>query len=126
MANGVLSSAGKPFVSGSIALPPSCRLHSQGTVLSFASLSLEPLLVSIGLIEGNRILHGIRQSGRLAINLLAHDQSEIALHFAGRGADRFQGVSWVWNDGLPYPNGVASYAECFIESDIPQEAKRVS
>ena len=89
------------------------------TVSSFASLSLDPPLVSIGLIEGSGLLRSIRQSGRLAINLLAHDQSEIAMQFAGRSEDRFHGISWVWDNGLPHLNGIASYVACEVDSDIP-------
>ncbi len=88
------------------------------TVSSFASLSLEPKLVSIGLIEGSRILATLRTNRRFAINLLSHSQADLALQFASREPDRFAQVNWVWHNGLPRLNGIASYLECCIESDI--------
>ena len=89
------------------------------TVSSFASLSLEPPLVSIGLIEGSSLLDKVRRSGRLAINLLGHGQAEIAMQFASRVEDRFANISWGWRNGLPCLNGVASYLECAVETDLP-------
>ena len=41
------------------------------------------------------------------------------MQFASRADDRFAGVSWVWHNGLPRLNGVASYMECVVESDVP-------
>ncbi|WP_067736883.1 flavin reductase family protein [Novosphingobium naphthalenivorans] len=94
-------------------------IPSGATVSSFASLSLDPPLVSIGLIEGSRLLRDIRRSRRLMINLLSHDQENAALQFASRAEDRFLGIGWTWESGLPKLDGVASYAECVVESDLP-------
>lgn len=88
------------------------------TVSSFASLSLDPKLVSIGLIEGSRILSTLRSNRRFAINLLSHAQADLALQFASRDADRFAGINWLWHNGLPRLHGITSYLECCIESDL--------
>lgn len=88
------------------------------TVSSFASLSLDPPLISIALINGTTLLEQIRAERRFAVNLLGQRQAEIALAFAGPAETRFDGVSWSWQDDLPRLNGVASYIECDLHQEI--------
>ena len=89
------------------------------TVSSFSSLSLDPPLVSIALIEGSALLGHIRRSGRFAVNLLNHRQEELALAFARRGGDRFGAVSWIWDAGLPHIVGAASFLACDLYREVP-------
>jgi flavin reductase (DIM6/NTAB) family NADH-FMN oxidoreductase RutF len=89
------------------------------TVSSFASLSLDPPLISIALIEGSTLLGHIRESRRFAVNVLAHDQAEMALAFAGAPETRFTGSSWTWRDGLPRLHGVASFVVCDLWLETP-------
>lgn len=88
------------------------------TVSSLASLSLAPALVSIALSEGSGLLAHLRRSRRFAINLLAHDQADLALRFASSVDDRFKGIDWFVQNDLPRLAGVARYMECEIESDL--------
>lgn len=88
------------------------------TVSSFASLSLDPPLVSIALITGSALLDQIRAERRFGVNVLAHDQAEGALAFAGPPANRFAGASWVWHNGLPRLHGVASFVECDLWQEV--------
>jgi flavin reductase (DIM6/NTAB) family NADH-FMN oxidoreductase RutF len=89
------------------------------TVSSFASLSLDPPLISIALIAGSALLGRIRDAGRFGVNVLAHDQAEIALSFAGAVESRFSGASWTWRDRLPRLHGVASFVVCDLWQDVP-------
>ena len=89
------------------------------TVSSLASLSLDPPLVSIALIRGSRLLEAVRGNRRLGINLLSHDQAGLALRFAGAAGDRFRGIGWAWDNGLPRLHGVSGFLQCVIESDVP-------
>ena len=58
------------------------------TVSSFASLSLDPPLISIALITASALLTKIRDARRFAVNVLAHDQAEIACKIAcNNGSD---------------------------------------
>jgi flavin reductase (DIM6/NTAB) family NADH-FMN oxidoreductase RutF len=88
------------------------------TVSSFASLSLDPPLISIGLIEGSTLLGVIRKAGRFAVNLLGHRQTDVALSFASRARDRFENVSWVWRSGLPHVIGAASFVACDLHQEV--------
>jgi flavin reductase (DIM6/NTAB) family NADH-FMN oxidoreductase RutF len=88
------------------------------TVSSFASLSLEPPLISIALIAASALLAQIRKAQRFAVNVLAHDQAEIALTFAAQAETRFSSASWIWRDGLPRLHGVASFVVCDVWQDV--------
>ncbi|WP_180897385.1 flavin reductase family protein [Martelella soudanensis] len=88
------------------------------TVSSLASLSLEPPLVSIALMESSNLLRHLRDNGRFAINLLAYNQASLAMQFASSVEDRFKGVDWSFQNDLPRLAGVARYLECEIESDV--------
>ncbi len=70
------------------------------TVSAFTSVSLEPALVQVTLIRGNRVseLVGDRP---FAINVLSADQEDVAFHFAGR--PKLDEVGWM--DG-PLVGGV--------------------
>lgn len=89
------------------------------TVSSLASLSLEPALVSIALAHGSTLLGCLRDSGRFAINLLAHDQADLARRFAVSGGDRFDGVDWHLEHDLPRLAGVSRFMACDIASEVP-------
>lgn len=54
------------------------------TANGFMSVSLEPPLITISLDHKCKMLERIRQSGRYAVNILAHDMEHVAMHFAGR------------------------------------------
>lgn len=56
------------------------------TLNSFASVSLEPLLVLVSLGHGARTLDAVRRSGRFAVSMLRRGQRQVALDFAERGA----------------------------------------
>lgn len=93
-------------------------LPAGATVSSFASLSLDPPLISIALIAGSALLGQVREAGRFAVNVLAHDQAETALSFASAPESRFAGASWTWRDRLPRLHGVASFVVCQVWQDV--------
>lgn len=89
------------------------------TVSAFASLSLEPPLISVALINGSSLLGLVRQSRRFAVNLLGHRQADLAMRFASRIEDRFESVSWVWDERLPRITGASSFIVCDLEHEVP-------
>ncbi len=88
------------------------------TVSSFASLSLEPPLVTIALDRHSALLAHIRAVGRFGVNLLNHAQSELATLFARRGADRFAETEWYLDDGLPRLEGAAGWMVCGVHDVV--------
>ena len=88
------------------------------TVSAFSSLSLEPPLVLVALDRASDLLDMIRRSGRYGINVLAHDQGDIATRFARKGADKFDDVPWELDTDLPRLEGIGSWIACRLHDLI--------
>ena len=88
------------------------------TVSSFASLSLQPPLVTLGLDRRSALLARILGSRRFAVNVLASSDDELALLFARRDEDRFGQVSWSPSQGLPRLDGAAGWAVCDVHQVV--------
>jgi flavin reductase (DIM6/NTAB) family NADH-FMN oxidoreductase RutF len=71
------------------------------TVGAFMSLSLSPPMVVVALDRTSDLLAKVRLTRRFGINVLAVSQDRLAKQFAGKGRDRFAGVTWSVADGLP-------------------------
>ena len=86
------------------------------TCQSFASLSLDPPLVLLCVSKASTSWSKVSTSGRLAVNVLAHDQSGLARRFAVSGGDKFEGVSWSVGrfSGAPVLTGTLGWLECEI------------
>lgn len=90
------------------------------TVSAMMSVSLAPPLVGVGLDGGSTILSHARASGRFAINVLAHDQADVALRFAKKlpSTEKFDGIDWSLDDGLPRIRGALSWMVCDVERAV--------
>lgn len=104
---------------GAVATPVSVVTTTLGaphgtTVSAFASLSLDPPMVLVSLQHDSDLLALIVRSARFGLNVLAFDQAGVAATFAKRGLDRFAGVDWQMDQGLPRIAGVASWAACRV------------
>lgn len=72
------------------------------TCQAFYSVSLEPPLVSISVMKGTSTFPEIRKVGKFAVNVLSQGQSDVAMQFARKDGDRWNGVDWVVGDnGAP-------------------------
>lgn len=93
--------------------------HPHGTTVSaFASLSAEPPLVSIALDGASVLLDRAKRSGRVGVNVLAHDQHDLALRFAKKSADKFKGIEWQDQDGLPRLADTVGWLACRIREVV--------
>jgi 3-hydroxy-9,10-secoandrosta-1,3,5(10)-triene-9,17-dione monooxygenase reductase component len=91
------------------------------TANAVCSLSLEPLLMVVCLDNGSRTLAAARSSGRIAINVLAHDQRDLAVHFAGKTAEseQFAAIPHSEMDGLPVLDGVVAWLTGDVRDLLP-------
>lgn len=89
------------------------------TVSAFASLSLDPPMVTISLDRQSVLLGHVRRSGRIGINVLAHGQEDLAKTFARSRPDKFDHATWRWDNGLPHIDGVASWLACDVDGTVP-------
>ncbi|MGH3873072.1 MAG: flavin reductase family protein [Pseudonocardiaceae bacterium] len=80
------------------------------TVSSFTSVSLDPPLVMVCLNRRSRMCARLAGSA-FGVNVLAADQRELALHFAGRSKlERM--VSWEQSDQSPMISGCVAHLAC--------------
>lgn len=85
------------------------------TVSAFCSLSLSPPLILVALDRGSDLLAMVTESRAYAVNVLGHGQEELARRFARKGVDKFEGVEWELEEGLPRLAGAASWLRCRLE-----------
>lgn len=85
-----------------------------GTMNSFTSVSIEPPIVALFVMENSRTIKSILQTGKYVINIMKHDQEPAAVRFASDGLeDKFNGIEYTMNrDGLPLLTGSLGYIEC--------------
>jgi flavin reductase (DIM6/NTAB) family NADH-FMN oxidoreductase RutF len=83
------------------------------TANSFNSVSLDPPLVVWSLGRRATNLAAFERAERYAINVLAHDQTELARRFSRPHADRFAGVAYrLGAAGVPLIEGSIAWFEC--------------
>jgi len=89
------------------------------TVSSFAAVSLDPPLVLICLGHEAASLDAFRTASHFGINVLTAGQREVSEHFARKGHDRFEGLSWRRGEsGVPLLACVLATMECAVEQRI--------
>jgi flavin reductase (DIM6/NTAB) family NADH-FMN oxidoreductase RutF len=91
------------------------------TTNAVCSLSLEPVLMVACLDLNSRTLGVVRETGRLAVNVLSQGQENLAVAFASKrpAAEKFEGVPWRDVDGLPVLNGVVAWLMGDVHELIP-------
>lgn len=89
------------------------------TVSAFGSLSMEPPMLMLALDNQSNLLRKLRKSEQFGLNVLAHDQSSIAVRFAKKDGSKFDGVGWAFVDGAPRINGVAGWVSCVVGNLVP-------
>lgn len=91
------------------------------TCQTFASLSLDPPLVSFCPARTSTTWPRIRDIGRFTINILADDHSWLSDTFAqvgATGADKFDGVDFtVSTGGSPVLEGVLAWVDCRLRAE---------
>lgn len=91
------------------------------TANAVCSLSLDPLLFIVCLDLGSRTLGAVRDTGRLAVNVLAADQRSRAIRFASKEpeAQKFVDVDWSEVDGMPVLDGVVAWFTGEVRELLP-------
>lgn len=83
------------------------------TANSFNSVSLEPPLVIWSLARRSRSLSIFEGAVQYAVNVLAHDQIELARRFSRPHTDRFAGVAFrLGHADAPLIEGCTAWLEC--------------
>jgi flavin reductase (DIM6/NTAB) family NADH-FMN oxidoreductase RutF len=82
------------------------------TVSAFMSLSVNPPMIVVSLDRASQLLARVRAASRFGVNVLSHDQADIARCFARKGGEKFAGVRWSSDRGLPRLDGAAGWLSC--------------
>ncbi|MCM3569478.1 flavin reductase family protein [Neobacillus mesonae] len=83
------------------------------TVNSFASVSLDPLLLLWSIDHGVSSIKAFTKGGKFAVHVLAENQAELCQTFARKNVDRFSKCSWnLSSNGLPILEGTLGVFEC--------------
>ena len=89
------------------------------TVNSFTSVSLDPPLISVCVDHRAAILPSLSAGSKLAINVLAENQTELSSRFASKIEDRFENFEWTRSSaGNPILTGTLATFECTINQSI--------
>ncbi|CUI08882.1 flavin reductase family protein [Massilia antarctica] len=87
------------------------------TINSFNSVSLDPPLVLWSLAHTASSMAAFEAAGVYVINVLAHDQADLAQRFARCGEDRFETVDFTLSpQGMPVLAGTVASFECRARS----------
>jgi flavin reductase (DIM6/NTAB) family NADH-FMN oxidoreductase RutF len=90
------------------------------TVSSFASLSLQPMLVLVAIDHRAGSHAAITASGRFAVNILSEGQEYLSRRFASADAAKFtEGTYTLSPNGVPLLNGALAQIECVLHSALP-------
>jgi 3-hydroxy-9,10-secoandrosta-1,3,5(10)-triene-9,17-dione monooxygenase reductase component len=83
---------------------------------SFASLSLDPPLVVLGVGRSSTSWPRIARVGRFCVNILAESQRSLCAQLGARGGDKFAGVAWSATEaGTVVLDGALATLDCRVE-----------
>ncbi|WP_309230954.1 flavin reductase family protein [Nocardia sp. SYP-A9097] len=86
---------------------------------SFASLSIEPPLVSFFPARTSSSWPRIRRAGRFTVNILADHQDQVCRQLGRPGADKFAGVDWTPSvNGSPLLTGALATIDCELHEEV--------
>ncbi|MDF2788807.1 MAG: flavin reductase [Neobacillus sp.] len=86
------------------------------TANAFMSVSLDPKLVVVSIGEKAKILNKIKESQIFTVNILAADQQEVSMIFAGQLKEQKE-VAFVRLDGKPVLAGAVAQIACEVSAE---------
>lgn len=76
------------------------------------SYSAAPPSLLVSIDHASRCHPALAACDRFGVHLLATGQEELAHRFAGKGDDKFAGLPWDWDAGVPRLAGTLAYLRC--------------
>lgn len=96
------------------------------TASAFCSLSLNPPMLLVCLNESSETGVAVHRTRRFAVNVLSKDQQDLAIRFARKGDDKFDGVVLEEGAGeLPLLADALATFECRVSDDLVGGTHRV-
>lgn len=98
---------------------PVTGLQNGMVVGTFASLSMEPALVTFSVMHSSTSWPKIAKADRFGISLLAEDQQQVCRALSAKGEDKLSAVSWSESGwGTPHIHGSLAWFDCRIEQQF--------
>ncbi len=90
------------------------------TANAVVSLSVDPPLMLVALNRRSRTLGALQDARRFGVNVLAADQSELALRFATKEPQpvKWDGVAWRELEGAPAIDGAMLAMSCELVEEL--------
>lgn len=93
--------------------------HDGMVVGTFASLSMDPALVTFSVTHTSTSWPRIAQAGRFGVSVLAENQQQVCRALSAKGQDKLGSLDWSasrW--GTPHLHGALAWFDCRIEQQI--------
>jgi flavin reductase (DIM6/NTAB) family NADH-FMN oxidoreductase RutF len=79
---------------------------------SVSSYSAAPPSLLLSISHSSRCHAALTECDHFGVHILRADEIDVAQVFAGKGDDKFAGVSWHWDDDVPELEGTIAYLRC--------------
>ncbi len=98
---------------------PVTEVQNGMIVGTFASLSMEPALVTFSVMHSSTSWPRIAEAGQFSVSLLAEDQQHVCRALSAKGENKLQAVGWSASDwGTPHLHGSLAWFDCRIEQQF--------
>ncbi|PVH28833.1 flavin reductase family protein [Pararhodobacter oceanensis] len=89
------------------------------TANSFTSVSLDPPIISVCVAKNGRVFPTLAKASTFAVNILADEQRDLAMHFASNTENRFAGTPWQrQGEGAPLFPEAAACLDCVVHERV--------
>ncbi|MGY3317405.1 flavin reductase family protein [Arthrobacter sp. TE12232] len=98
---------------------PATGAQNAMIVGTFASLSMEPALVTFSVMHTSTSWPRIAAAEQFSISLLAEDQEQVCRALSAKGEDKLSSVGWSESGwGTPHIHGSLAWFDCRIEQQF--------
>lgn len=84
-------------------------------ITSLSAYTADPPSVLLSVAVSSRSHDALVAGETLGVHLLARDQAGVARVFASKHDDKFGGIEWAWDDGIPRLGGVLAFLRCRLD-----------
>jgi flavin reductase (DIM6/NTAB) family NADH-FMN oxidoreductase RutF len=88
------------------------------TVNAFVPISPDPPTILVSLDRSSALLQIVQQTGRFGLNVLADDQWLIAKTLATKDKNKFAGLQWRLEHGVPRLDGASGWLSCEVREAV--------
>lgn len=101
------------------ATDPVTGVQSGMVVGTFASLSMEPALVTFSVMHSSTSWPKIADAGTFSVSLLAEDQQQVCRALSAKGGDKLSSIGWSPSSwGTPHLHGSLAWFDCRVEQQF--------